>query len=280
MSEKDVGDLRRCCRNGYKWFASPDNGVLVFDEGDMDNPNDDRYFTVNTSTTLLPSNKVNSLVVDNDGEIWIGTLEGTIVFECSFQIFDNQCPGRLIIVSADDFGDHLLRTQSITAMAIDGANRKWFGTTNGIFVQSADGTEEVYAFNSDNSPLFSNNITALAYDGTTGEMYIGTDKGMISYRTDATTGGTTHAEQVYAFPNPIEPTYSGPIAIKGLVDEANVKITDINGQLVFETRALGGQAIWNGIDYTGRKASSGVYLVFSTNNDGLETMVTKLLFLN
>lgn len=267
-------------RNGYKWMATFNNGLIVFDEGDMDNLSDDRYFVVNTSTTQLPNNKVNSLVVDNDGEVWIGTLEGTIVFECSFQIFDNECPGRLVIVSADDFGDYLLRTQSITAMAIDGANRKWFGTTNGIFVQSADGTEEVHAFNINNSPLFSNNITALAYGGTTGKMYIGTDKGMIAYRTETTTGGDTHEEQVLAFPNPVLPTYAGPIAIKGLVEEANVKITDINGQLMYETRALGGQAIWNGRDYTGRKAASGVYLVFSTNNDGLETMVTKLLFLN
>ena len=271
--------------NGFKWFATKSsgngNGILVFDEGDLNIAGDERYAVLTADNSLLPNNDVISLAVDNDGEIWVGTSQGTIVFECSYAVFDGECLGRPIVTSADDFGDYLLKAQTINTILVDGANRKWFGTTAGIFVQSEDGEEEVLRFNVDNSPLFSNNITALSMNHQTGEVYIGTDRGLISYKSDATRGEEVHTESnVVAYPNPVRPDYEGLIAIRGLVENANVKITDINGVLIYETRANGGQAIWDGRDYNGRKAASGVYLVFSARRDGLDAMVTKILFIN
>lgn len=271
--------------NGYKWFATKNsgngNGILVFDEGDLNVTGDERYAILTADNSELPNNDVISLAVDLDGEVWVGTSQGTALFECTYDVFDGDCPGRRVVASADDFGDYLLSTQVINAIAIDGANRKWFGTSAGIFVQSEDGQEEVLRLNVNNSPLYSNNITALAIDDKTGEVYIGTDRGLISYKSDATKGTQTHDETaILAYPNPVRPDYEGAIAIRGLVEEANVKITDLNGVMIYETKAYGGQAIWDGRDYNGRKAASGVYLVFSSRRDGVDAIVTKILFLN
>jgi hypothetical protein len=174
-----------------------------------------------------------------------------------------------------------LSSQTINTIMIDGANRKWFGTSAGIFVQSEDGDEDVLRLTTDNSPLYSNNITALAFNGNTGEVFIGTDRGLLSYKSDATIGTDLHDENnILAYPNPVRPDHEGPIAIRGLVENANVKITDIHGMLMYETTANGGQAVWNGRDYNGRKASTGVYLVFSSRRDGTDAIVTKILFVN
>jgi streptogramin lyase len=271
--------------NGYKWFATKSsgngNGILVFDEGDLNIVGDERYAILTADNSELPNNDVISLAVDLDGEVWVGTSQGTALFECTYDVFNGTCSGRRVVTSANDFGDYLLKTQVINAIAIDGANRKWFGTSAGIFVQSEDGQEEVLRLNVNNSPLYSNNITALAIDDKTGEVYIGTDRGLISYKSNATKGTQTHDETtVLAYPNPVRPDYEGAIAIRGLVEEANVKITDVNGVMIYETKAYGGQAIWDGRDYNGRKAASGVYLVFSSRKDGLDAIVTKILFLN
>jgi hypothetical protein len=136
----------------------------------------------------------------------------------------------------------------------------------------------LHHFTEQNSPLFSNTITSITITKE-GEVFFGTAKGIISYRSTATPPDPTF-EDVYAFPNPVEPGYSGPIAIKGLVDQANFKITDISGTLIYSGRAEGGQAIWNGNNFSGRRAQSGVYLVFLSDDNGSETLVTKILFIN
>ncbi|MFT6937852.1 MAG: ligand-binding sensor domain-containing protein, partial [Saprospiraceae bacterium] len=271
--------------NGYKWFATKGsgngNGILVFDEGDLNTPGDERYAILTADNSALPNNDVISLAVDLDGEVWVGTSQGTALFECAFNVFDGECSGRRVVTSANGFGDYLLKTQIINVIAVDGANRKWFGTSAGIFVQSEDGQEEVLRLNVNNSPLYSNNIIALAIDDKTGEVYIGTDRGLISYKSDATKGTDYHDKTaILAYPNPVRPGYEGSIAIRGLVEGANVKITDINGVMIYETTAYGGQAVWDGKDYNGRKAASGVYLVFSSRKDGLDAIVTKILFIN
>lgn len=160
-------------------------------------------------------------------------------------------------------------------------------TANGLVPATAfsfnspEGRSELAHFTVDNSPLFDNNITDIAIDGKSGEVYIGTGKGIISYRGEAIDGGIVNDLNAYAFPNPVRPEYEGPIAIRGLAQDANVKITDISGNLIYETKSLGGQAIWDGKDYNGaRKASLGVYLVFSTgtnNFDVPDALVTKIL---
>jgi streptogramin lyase len=271
-------------RSGNKWMvvARGSEGIAVFNENEaVVGGTDNRYRILTPGNSELPSKEVNCLAVDRDGDVWVGTVEGTAVFECGGQMFSAEgCRGRKVIVEEDDFGEYLLKTENVTTIAIDGADRKWFGTDNGIFVQSPDGEETVFRFTTDNSPLPSDKIVDIAINDQNGEVFISTEQGLVSYRSDATAGTNTHAADVYAYPNPVRPNYDGPIAIKGLVNDANVKITDISGALIYETTALGGQAIWNGRDYNGRKAATGVYLVFSSNRDGLETLVTKLVFVN
>jgi hypothetical protein len=211
----------------------------------------------------------------------VGTDEGVAVFYSPQDILTSErSDAERILVNVDGYVQYLLETESVKAIAVDGANRKWFGTERaGVFLLSADGTEQIHHFTEDNSPLFSNNIACIAINDETGEVFFGTAKGLISFKGTATPGTPTNTD-VYAYPNPVRPGYSGPIAIKGLVQDAVVKITDVTGTLIYETRAEGGQAIWNGYNFDGRRASTGVYLVFISTDDGKEAMVTKILFVN
>jgi streptogramin lyase len=268
-------------RNGYKWFTLNPSNLLVYDSGaDLDNPNDDRYKTLSPSNSELPTGEANCLAVDLNGDVWVGTQQGVTIFQCGSNLFDGSCPGYRPVVTRDDFNRYLLESENVRCIQVDGANRKWIGTDNGLFLVSDDGEEQIEHFTVQNSPLFDNSIACLALNGRTGELFVGTEKGILSYRTTATTGGETHTTNLaYAFPNPVRPDYAGPIAIRGLVRDAWVKITDISGTLVYETQALGGQMVWDGNDYNGRRANSGVYLVFSSSTDGQETFVTKLVLL-
>ena len=272
--------------SGNKWMRVANNsaGLVVFNENDLNDPNDDQCRTITQNNSNLPSNSVLSLEVDLDGDIWVGTSDGVAIFQCGSQVFDAEiCSGFLQPVDIGGDLENLLNDESVQAIAIDGANRKWFGTTNGIFLQSEDGKELLATFNEDNSPLFDNEILDIAIRQQTGEVFIGTARGLQSIRTDATEGGFINRdENIKVFPNPVQPEYDGPIAINGLARDSNVKITDITGRLIFETTALGGQAIWDGRDYTGRKAASGVYLVFSTavrNFDNPNTAIAKIMFI-
>lgn len=266
----NVGDIHQIDvdGSGFKWMVSNSSsiGVLVFDEGDFDNPADDRCRIFTSNNSELPTNQTNCLVADLDGDIWVGTSEGIIIFECGNSAFEEGCRGTSRIFNEGGFNEALLNTEDIQTIAVDGANRKWVGTRNGVFVLSSDGEEEIAHFTSNNSPLLNDNIIDIAVNDQNGEVFIGTDDGIISYRSDATEGGRVHSNTVQVFPNPVRPDYQGPIAINGLARDANVKITDISGRLVFETTANGGQAIWEGNDYTGRRVATGVYLVFSADN--------------
>ncbi len=271
--------------SGYKWFVPAFNtGVLVYDSGaDLDDPSDDRYRLINTSNSVLPTNTVNSIAVDLDGDVWVGTQQGAVSFECGSNVFDPNCRGTRRIVTVDDFNGYLLETEEVRAVAVDGANRKWFGTNNGIFVQSPAGDQQIAQYTATNSPLFDNAITDIAIDPATGEVWIGTERGLQTLRGEATAGGRINSTQPYAYPNPVRPDYDGPIAIYGLARDANVKITDIAGNLVYEGTALGGQAIWNGRDYLGRRAASGVYLIFATSSetfDNPDAVIAKVVILN
>lgn len=270
---------------GYKWMVSVSTniGLVVFDEGDPQNPSDDRCKIFTTANSALPTNKVNTLTLDLEGDIWVGTSEGVAVFQFC-DVFDDNNNCDFFLPKTDQDANNLgllLKSEDVRAIAIDGANRKWFGTTSGIFVQSPDGTTQEARFTAENSPLFDNIITAIAIVPNSGEVYIGTTRGLISYRGQATAGRSINRKRAVVFPNPVRPDYEGPIAIKGLAENANVKITDVNGQLVYETRALGGQAIWDGRDYNGRRANTGVYLVFATSNNTLnpDAIVAKFLFI-
>ena len=272
-------------RNGYKWFVVAFNGgIMVYDSGaDIDNPADDRYKVFTTANSVLPSNTVYCVEVDLDGDVWVGTQQGTVSFECGSNVFDANCKGSRRIINVDGFNGYLLENEEIRSIAVDGANRKWFGTATGIFVQSASGEVQEAHFTNTNSPLFDNAIIDIAIDPVTGEVWIGTAKGLISYRAEATTGGKLNTPKPFAYPNPVRPDYDGPIAIYGLAGNANVKITDVSGNLVYEGKAYGGQAVWDGRDYLGRRAASGVYLIFATSSELFENpdaVIAKVVILN
>ncbi|MFO8087642.1 MAG: two-component regulator propeller domain-containing protein [Bacteroidales bacterium] len=272
---------------GQKWISvNSSGGIIVFnDNNTYDKPGDDQVKRLNTSEGNggLPSNTVMALAKDRDGEIWVGTEEGIAVFYSPGNVFSlNDFDAQQIFIPRNDgtnTGTYLLETETVTEILVDGANRKWIGTAKaGLFLMSPDGTEEIHHFTKDNSPLLSNQITSLTINNQTGELFIGTSEGIISYRTQATKGQEKH-QDVYAYPNPVPPNFNGNIAINGLVTDANVKITDVSGNLIYQTIAKGGQAVWNGKNFYGDKAASGVYLVFSSNENGEETMVSKILFL-
>ncbi len=270
-------------KRGNKWIPvfGPGNGVVVYNEGaDISKTIDDKVRVINKSNSEIDGNKVNCIALDLDGAIWVGTDQGPVIFDCGDPFSDN-CRGTTRKVIVEDIPAPLLRYEDVISIAVDGANRKWFGTRNGIFVQSPDGVTQIAKYDTRTSPLLDNRVDRLSYNPVTGEMFIVTPGGIQSVKTATTGGGNSFESNVYAYPNPVTPEYQGLIAIKGLVRDANVKITDIDGRLVYETKALGGQAIWDGRDYKGARAATGVYLVFSANENtslGPESMVTKILF--
>lgn len=271
--------------NGPKWLSLPKGqGLFAFDEkqtyADFD---DDEYraFSILDEHGEIITNDIYSIAEDKEGYIWIGTNAGVVVYYNPENVFSgSDFYAQRVIIEIDGVAQYLLETETVTDIVVDGANRKWFATQNaGVFLMSDDGSEQILNFNTDNSPLLSNNVFCLAIDGDSGEVYFGTDKGIISYKGTATEGKDEFKE-VYVYPNPVRPEYDGPITITNLVANASVKITDITGNLAYETKAEGGQAIWDGRNFDGKRVQTGVYLVFCTNEDGSKTHVAKLLFIN
>ncbi len=285
-----VGFLGRIINTEYdhKWVICPlGHGLFAFDiNGTIDDISDDRYekFNVIDVNGKIISNTVFSLAEDLNGNIWVGTDKGIVVYYSSPRVFeDGPFYGQQIVVPRNDgtgFADILLGTEKVTAIAVDGANRKWIGTAkSGIYLVSEDGLEEVHHFTEDDSPLLSNNITDIAINAENGIVYIGTERGMVSYKSTAIEGRQDF-RGVYVYPNPVRHDHQGEIVITGLVSNVNVKITDITGNIVFETTALGGQAIWDGRTFSGERVRTGVYMIFCTNEDGSQTHITKLLVIN
>jgi hypothetical protein len=256
-----------------KWIMSPKgNGVFCFDDGGtLDVLSDDRwrYLRQGKGNGNLPSSEVYCLAKDLNGFIWIGTGKGVAVVQCVQDIFSsNACEAILPVVQQDNFAGYLFADEEVRAIAVDGANRKWVGTRNGVWLISADGQQVISQFTETSSPLLSNVINNIVIDPLSGEVFFSTFNGLCSYRGSATEGTEKHGD-VLVFPNPVPPGYGGTIAIRGLAANALVKITETDGRLVFQTRALGGQAIWNGQNYNGQKVSSGVYLVIASDENNI-----------
>jgi ligand-binding sensor domain-containing protein len=259
-------------------------GLLALNTNNTpDNLSDDQLvkFKPKNAYGQIVSN-VYTLVKDLDGNIWAGTDFGPVVYSDPDEVFNGNTDGKqptLRRYDGTDQVDPLLGSEMIKTIAVDGANRKWIGTERGgAFLVSAEGDSSLLQFNMDNSPILSNSIISIGIHDITGEVFFGTERGIISYRSNATKAGENFGD-VYAFPNPVRPGYHGNITITGLIKDANVKITDIAGNLVFETTTLGGQIVWDGNNFDGRRAASGVYIIFCTNSDGSKTYVTKLLFM-
>lgn len=274
MNNLFFGDVL-CDSYGQVWLSTVNNGMLVYDI------NTKKAARVSQETGGLNVNDVRAVVEDKEGQLWIGTSEGVVVmYSPGNATGETPVQAQKILITINGVTQYLLDKEIITAIAVDGANRKWIGTKNGgVFLLSPDGTKQLLNFNTDNSPLFSNAITAIAIDPKTGEVFFGTEKGLISYVGDASDGETT-CNDLVVFPNPVKETYTGSIAIRGVTANGNVKITDIAGNVVYQTTANGGIAIWNGNNFDGKRAQTGVYLVFATDEKGDNTCTTKLLLVN
>jgi len=270
--------------DNQKWIVSPKgNGLICFnDNNSIDNTSDDKWkqYRSGTGNGNLPSNNVLCITKDKNSFIWVGTDDGIGIIQCPQVVFSSQgCDAVLPVVQQGGFNQYLFKGEEVRSIAVDGADRKWVATKNGAWLISPEGDKVIYRFTEENSSLLSDDVKRISIDGKTGEIFFATANGICSFRSTATEGGEKN-ESVLVFPNPVPPGYGGTIAIRGLVNNAIVKITELDGRLVYQTRALGGQAIWNGKDYRGRKISTGVYLVLVRDEGGNENLATKIIFIN
>ena len=268
---------------GYIWMIVNQVGIVVynFNQTPLD-PSDDEFTVLNTGvgSGALPSTFINALTIDNDGEIWVGTNEGPAVFYGSALIFSGQnYDANTILIEENGTLQYLLENEVISDIVVDGANQKWIATRGGgLFLMSEDGTQTINAFSRENSPLFSDNIQALAINNLTGELYIATELGVMGYKGNAIAANLMFST-LKVYPNPVRPDYQGNIAISGTTENAEIKITDANGKLVFSTNSFGGQAVWDGYTSAGSLAPTGIYYVFATSEDGYSSEKTKLLMI-
>jgi ligand-binding sensor domain-containing protein len=264
-------------KQGQVWIiAPPYQGLYVYQSNQVYGTEIWKQLTTSKSNGNLPSNNVTSLLEDKEGAIWVGTDNGIGIFNCgdiSKEICDANLP---FITNTNGFVGLLFQKEKINCMAVDGANRKWIGTNNGTWLLSADGRDIITHFTKNNSPLPNDTLVQILIDPNEGEVFFNTASEMVSYRGNATDGAIAQKE-LFIYPNPVGPNYNGPIAIRQLVENAIVKITELNGRLVYETRALGGQAIWDGKTYEGKKVATGIYLVFVRDDAGNEKGVGKIL---
>lgn len=261
---------------GTKWMATNINGVIGFNES----TSTFKRITFGTDLGNLPVQDVRALAVDTKNQLWIGTTKGLRVLSNvnDFQT-ESQLTTKSIIIEEDNQAQELLSEQFITDIEVDGANEKWIGTADaGVFFVSSNGQETKYHFTKDNSPLPSNVISDISINGSTGEVFIATSKGLISFKGIATTAND-NLNSVYVYPNPVRPEYTGTVKINGLLNKANVKITDIAGNLVYEATTEGGTLEWDTTAFGKYKVASGVYMIFISAQDGSETKVKKVMII-
>lgn len=272
---------------GYKWVNIPREniGMVVFDDkGTIDDASDD---VVNkfTSFKTYDGNAITvsgyfCMAEDKNGNIWMGTNRGPIICPVPDRAVndpDNVYCSRIIRSLQDDIPVYFLDNVKVTAIAVDGGNRKWLGTEgNGVFLVSEDGSETIENFTTENSPLLSDKINSIAINDLTGEVFFGTENGIISYMAGASEGKEDYSE-IYAYPNPVRPEYADQVTITGLMADSNVKITDLNGNIIYQAKSLGGQLTWNCRNRNGDRVASGVYLVLATTPEAKESVVTKIM---
>ncbi|MCD6017184.1 MAG: hypothetical protein K0S53_305 [Bacteroidetes bacterium] len=267
------------------WIVMPRNiGLMIYkDVNGLSQPNasNTKFLSISEGNGHLPSVDVKSICEDKDGHIWVGTAKGVSVFYNPENVFTNSnWDGQQILIEQDGHVQILLENDVITAIAVDGVNRKWIGTeSSGVYCLSPDGQEQIYHFTEDNSPLYSNLIRDIVTDETTGDVFIGSEKGIQTFRTPIIKGFEDFTT-VHAYPNPIRPGNSSPVYITGLIDEADVKITDVAGNLIWSTKSQGGQVAWNLQSFSGTKAASGVYMIYCSSANGDKSATAKLLIIN
>ena len=274
-----------------KWVAGPRPGdragVYVFNDDDKNNiiARFARRFTDQDGESLS-SLTFNSITEDLNGTVWVGTSIGPITFPSPENItkpgapdssFENCIRIKVPKYDGTDDADFLLDKINVSCIAVDGANRKWIGTSgSGVFLVSPTGEEVIANFTMGNSPLISDNIIKIAINNANGEVFIGTDKGLISYMSDAS-GGNADYSNVYAYPNPVRPDFEGNVVVTGLIKDSNVRITDLSGNTMYQGTSLGGQFTWNCKNRAGERVMTGVYLVFAAVADGSQGVVSKIV---
>ena len=264
-------------KNGTKWTATLDDGIIGFNE--TPNP---LFKTIRESADNgnLPINDVRAIAIDTRNQMWIGTRKGLRILS-SVDSFLSPDPltTEPIIVIEENLAQELLYEQSITDIVVDGANNKWIGTSDsGIFLVSSNGQKTIYHFTIDNSPLPSNNISDIDINGISGEVFIATTKGLVSFK-GASTSANENLNAIFVYPNPVRPEFPGSVKISGLIDKATVKISDIEGNLVYEATSEGGTIEWDTTAFGKYKVASGVYMIFISAQDGVETKVKKVMII-
>ena len=299
LDELGFGDLT-IDRNGTKWIGAFNKGLIGYNE------NGNKIRNLNSEEQNMPNNVVTAVSIDNNNQLWIGTIKGLRVLYNTASFFDvPNLSVKEIVVLDDGIPQELLSNQYITDIKVDGSNNKWIGTLDaGIFYFSPDGQQTIYHFTTNNSPLPSNFIKDISIDAANGKVYIATSKGLVSFYS----GGSTPEEELasaFVYPNPVRPEYdilgannlndiTKGVKIKGITENVNIKITDIEGNLVAESQSRvnlrssrssynfaidGGTAIWNGKNFANHIVASGVYLILISDLDSFETKILKLLII-
>lgn len=262
-------------KNKTKWVPSINDGLIAFNE-----EYNNKFIVLNSTVGNLPSNDVRCVAIDNRNQLWIGTFSGLrVISSVDRFISETELTSNSIIIQEGDLAQELFFQQTILDIAVDGANRKWVSIADGgVFLVSANGQQTIFQFTKNNSPLPSDNINDIEIDGVTGEVFFATDKGMVSFLGTSTKPSDSLGD-VFVYPNPVRPEFLGTVKISGLTDKANIKITDIEGNLVYETTSSGGTIEWDTKAFGKHKVASGVYMVFVVSEDGLDSTVKKIMII-
>lgn len=287
IDNKSLGTLERMILDSRNliWFVNDhwmNPGLFCY------NPSTDElkayYNIVNQDNTSYAFEYVHCVKEDKSGRIWIGTDVGPFYLEPTEFASSNPVFTQVKVPRNDgtNYADYLLNGVNISAMAVDPGGRKWFGTYgNGVYLISEDNLTQIHHFTTSNSKLISNNIEDIAINEKTGEVFFATSNGLCSFMSDATTPSDEMTkDNVYAYPNPVRPEYTGLITIVGLSYDADIKIVSSNGTLMAEGRSNGGSFTWNGCDREGRRVASGVYMVMSATQEGKKGTVCKIAIIN
>ena len=292
MATAETTDDYLFTTSGVKFIVSRrtvNKGFFAFDtNGTPNNRRDDKHILRSTITNQdgakYNPEEFYCLCEDLDGQVWAGTNMGLFLIPDPSKFFDNDFRFEQVKINRNDgsgLADYLLSGLSISSIAVDGANRKWVGThDDGLYLISADGQEMLHHFTTDDSPILSNSIQSLAVHPTTGMVMIATDKGLCSYVANATEGADKmDADDVLVVPNPVTADYTGPIAVRGLARDSEVKILSSSGQLVWSGTSAGGTFTWNGCNKQGKRVASGVYHVVANNAAGKNAIVTRIVII-
>lgn len=269
-------------RNNYKWLnmwkssQQFGSGLIVLDADNQMMGASDKFFDQNG--TDVGATAYLCMAEESNGRIWVGTDNGMIYFSSPQQVVDGKC---FRVISEDSYGErfYLLENEKINDIAIDGGDRKWVGSGNsGLFlVEQSNNETHVENFNTSNSPILSNRINSIAINDETGEIFIGTDKGLCSYMSHVTSGKPDFLSGVHAFPNPVRPATDAQVSITGLMQNSTVKITDMAGNLINQGQSIGNLYTWNCTNRSGEIVKAGIYLVFAASSDGSQGVVTKIM---